>query len=39
VSPGAPGLAELGIAPTPLETVVPSYLQVYRAWRPTVPVA
>jgi NADH dehydrogenase len=39
VSPGAPGLAELGIAPTPLETVVPSYLQVYRAWRPTVPIA
>jgi NADH dehydrogenase len=39
VSPGAPGLAELGITPTPLETVVPTYLQAYRAWRPTLPVA
>jgi len=39
VGPGAPGLAELGITPTPLETVVPSYLQAYRAWRPTVPIA
>jgi NADH dehydrogenase len=38
-SPGAPGLAELGITPTPLEVVVPSYLAPYRAWRPTLPLA
>lgn len=38
-SPDMPGLRELGVAPTPLEVVVPSYLQAYRAWRPTVPLA
>lgn len=31
VSPGAPGLAELGIAPTSVEAVVPTYLWRYRA--------
>lgn len=30
VSPGMPGLAELGITPTPLELVVPGYLDRYR---------
>jgi NADH dehydrogenase len=30
VSPGAPGLAELGIVPTTVESVVPSYLYRYR---------
>lgn len=30
VSAGAPGLPELGIVPTPLELVVPSYLRRYR---------
>jgi len=29
-SPGAPGLAELGILPTPIELVVPEYLDRYR---------
>ncbi|MBM3548095.1 MAG: complex I NDUFA9 subunit family protein [Alphaproteobacteria bacterium] len=29
-TPGAPGLAELGIAPTPVETVIPSYLDRFR---------
>jgi uncharacterized protein YbjT (DUF2867 family) len=29
VSPGAATLADLGLAPTPLETVVPAYLQPY----------
>ena len=29
VMPGAPGLAELGIQPTPLEVVVPQYLRAY----------
>lgn len=39
VSPGAAGLADLGITPTPLEVVVPGYLAPYRAWRPTLPLA
>jgi hypothetical protein len=26
VSPGAPGLLELGIAPTPMDLIVPGYL-------------
>lgn len=30
VSPGAPGLAELGIAPTAAEVVIPTYLDIYR---------
>ncbi|HUB11939.1 MAG TPA: complex I NDUFA9 subunit family protein [Acetobacteraceae bacterium] len=30
VSPGVPGLPELGIVPTPVELVVPSYLQRFR---------
>ncbi|GIK98469.1 MAG: 3-beta-hydroxy-Delta(5)-steroid dehydrogenase [Alphaproteobacteria bacterium] len=30
VSPGAPGLAELGIAPTATEVVIPTYLDIYR---------
>jgi NADH dehydrogenase len=30
VSPGMPGLAELGIVPTPVELVVPEYLNRYR---------
>ncbi len=30
VAPGAPGLADLGIAPAPVEVVVPSYLARYR---------
>lgn len=38
VSPGAAGLAELGITPTPLEVVVPDYLAAYRAWGATLPV-
>ena len=29
VAPAAPGLAELGIAPTPLEVIVPQYLRAY----------
>ena len=29
VSTGAPGLAELGIAPTPLEVIVPSYVRAF----------
>jgi NADH dehydrogenase len=29
-TPGMPGLAELGIVPTPMELVVPSYLRRYR---------
>jgi NADH dehydrogenase len=29
VSPGAAGLAELGIQPTPLEVIVPQYLRAY----------
>jgi uncharacterized protein YbjT (DUF2867 family) len=31
VEPGAPGLAELGISPTPIELIVPDYLARYRA--------
>ncbi len=30
VSPGAPGLAELGIAPTAAEVIIPTYLDIYR---------
>src|SRR5439155_17292287 len=30
VSPGAPGLADLGITPTPLEPIIPAYLYRYR---------
>ncbi len=30
VTPGAPDLAALGIAPTPVELVVPEYLRLYR---------
>ena len=30
VSPGMPGLAELGIAPTAVEQVVPGYLRRFR---------
>jgi NADH dehydrogenase len=29
VAPGAKGLTDLGIVPTPIETVVPSYLRCY----------
>ena len=31
VSPGMPGLRELGITPTPIELIVPQYLARYRA--------
>jgi NADH dehydrogenase len=31
VSPGTPGLAELGITPTPMEAVAPAWLARYRA--------
>jgi uncharacterized protein YbjT (DUF2867 family) len=30
VSPGMPGLAELGVVPTPVELIVPEYLERYR---------
>ncbi|MFM8681566.1 MAG: complex I NDUFA9 subunit family protein [Alphaproteobacteria bacterium] len=30
VAKGAPGLRELGIEPTPVEAVVPAYLEIYR---------
>ena len=30
VSPGKPGLAELGIVPTPVELVVPDYLRRFQ---------
>ena len=33
VAPGAPGLADLRIAPTPLEVIVPEYLKAFS--RPT----
>jgi len=39
VNPQMPGLAELGIQPTPVEAIVPSYLRAYARWQPTVPVA
>jgi NADH dehydrogenase len=29
-APGSAGLAELGIVPTAAETVVPSYMDIYR---------
>jgi NADH dehydrogenase len=29
VSPGVPTLADLGVSPTPLEVIVPGYLQIY----------
>jgi uncharacterized protein YbjT (DUF2867 family) len=32
VEAGAPGLAELGITPTPIELIVPDYLARYRAY-------
>ncbi len=31
VSPGMPGLAELGVTPTPLDLILPDYLICYRA--------
>jgi len=31
-SAGAKGLADLGLAPTPIELIVPEYLARYRAW-------
>ena len=42
VAPGAPGLADLGITPTPAELVVPSYLSRFQPGggrRPPVPLA
>ncbi|MCS6780887.1 MAG: complex I NDUFA9 subunit family protein [Geminicoccaceae bacterium] len=39
VTAGMPGLAELGIQPTPVEAIVPGYLRAYARWQPTVPVA
>jgi NADH dehydrogenase len=30
VRPGAPGLAELGVTPSALEPIIPSYLYRYR---------
>ncbi len=30
VAEGAPGLRELGIEPTPVEAIVPAYLEIYR---------
>jgi NADH dehydrogenase len=37
VAPGMPGLAELGVTPTPVEAVVPSYLFRYRRGGRSVP--
>jgi NADH dehydrogenase len=39
VSPGAAGLADLGIAPTPLEVIVPTYLRQYARRPIRLPVA
>ena len=39
VSQDAAGLAELGIVPTPLEVVVPTYLRQYAAQSPRLPVS
>ncbi|MCS7266527.1 MAG: complex I NDUFA9 subunit family protein [Geminicoccaceae bacterium] len=39
VAAGMPGLEALGVAPTPLEAVVPGYLRVYARWLPTMPIA
>jgi NADH dehydrogenase len=30
VSPGAPGLMELGVTPSALEPILPTYLYIYR---------
>ena len=38
VTAGAPGLAELGIAPTPLEVIVPQYLKAFALPTARVPV-
>jgi NADH dehydrogenase len=38
VSPSMPGLAELGIAPTPLEVIVPTYLRAFALQATRLPV-
>ncbi len=38
VAPGAAGLAALGITPTPVEVIVPSYLRAFARSTPMVPV-
>jgi NADH dehydrogenase len=38
VSPGALGLADLGVTPTPLEVIVPTYLRQYARWPSRLPV-
>lgn len=38
VTPGAAGLAELGITPTPVEVIVPTYLRAFARSAPMVPV-
>jgi NADH dehydrogenase len=41
VAPGALGLADLGITPTPVELIVPAYLSRYQPGggrRPTIPL-